>query len=50
MCFKQKLACIAIGCLFTCAMLIGRGTDTEPNVAEVLKVRENKNGRLHFFM
>ena len=31
---------MAIGCLFTCAMLIGCGTDTEPNVAEVVKINE----------
>ena len=48
--FKRKLAYMAIGCLFTCIMLIRCGTDTEPNVAEVLKVRENENDRLHFFM
>lgn len=40
MCFKQKLAYLAIGCLFTCVMLIGCGTDTESNVAEVVKINE----------
>lgn len=31
---------MTIGCLFTCAMHIGCGTDTEANVAEVVKISE----------
>ena len=40
MCFKQKLTYLAIGYLFTYAMLIGCGTDTESNVAEIVKINE----------
>ena len=38
--FKQKLAYIIIGCLFAYAMLIGCGTDTESDVAEIVKINE----------
>ena len=38
--FKQKIAYMAIGCLFACIMLIGCGADTESNVAEVVKIND----------
>ena len=38
--FTQKLAYIIIGCLFAYAMLIGCGTDTESDVAEIVKINE----------
>ena len=40
--FTQKLAYIIIGCLFTYAMLIGCSTDTEFDVAEIVKVNESQ--------